>query len=225
MVDSSTAGAARRPSFICRAARPRLVDRRPRVDRPTSAATACWAAHLSGPSLSLPPGTIPFDEYVAERLPSQTWLPREPRPRRKSPLQLDSQGSLPLRQRDRGHFLAWGNAWRFVRFLAKSCSTCRLGLRCGCRSPEPLELALRALSTTATLVPLSEYPADLLWWMSTTARPKVRWSGVLHQNGSPSPAPSASDPSCPPTPGESAAAIVADRFRRAFAQGQAIVPD
>jgi hypothetical protein len=41
MVDSSTAGAARRPSFIPRAVRPRLVDRRPRVDRPLSAATAC----------------------------------------------------------------------------------------------------------------------------------------------------------------------------------------
>ena len=39
MVDSSTAGAARRPSFVSKAARPRLVDRRPRVDRPLSAAT------------------------------------------------------------------------------------------------------------------------------------------------------------------------------------------
>ena len=44
MVDSSTAGAARRPLLICRAARLRLVEHRPRVDRPTSAATACSAA-------------------------------------------------------------------------------------------------------------------------------------------------------------------------------------
>ena len=34
MLDNTTAGAARRPSFISKAARPRLVDRRPRVDRP-----------------------------------------------------------------------------------------------------------------------------------------------------------------------------------------------
>ena len=46
MVDSSTAGAARRPSLISKAARPRLVDRRPRAERPLSAATACWT---SGP--------------------------------------------------------------------------------------------------------------------------------------------------------------------------------
>jgi len=32
LVDSSTAGAARRPSFICRAARPRLDEHRPRTD-------------------------------------------------------------------------------------------------------------------------------------------------------------------------------------------------
>ena len=47
MVDSSTAGAAWRPPKFCRAARPRLVDCRPRVDRPSSAATACWTTVLA----------------------------------------------------------------------------------------------------------------------------------------------------------------------------------
>ena len=44
MLDDSTGGAARRPSFISKAARPRLRDPRRRVDRPSSAATACSTA-------------------------------------------------------------------------------------------------------------------------------------------------------------------------------------
>ena len=43
MVDSSTAGDARRPRFISRATRPRLVEHRPRVDRPSSASSG-WTA-------------------------------------------------------------------------------------------------------------------------------------------------------------------------------------
>jgi len=42
MVDSSTAGTARRPSFISKAARPRLVDRRPRIDRPLPVCSALF---------------------------------------------------------------------------------------------------------------------------------------------------------------------------------------
>jgi hypothetical protein len=44
MVDSSTAGAARRLTVWLRAAWPRLVGRRSRVDRPISAKTACSTA-------------------------------------------------------------------------------------------------------------------------------------------------------------------------------------
>ena len=53
MVDDSTAGAARRPSFTSRAARPRLRNLRRRVDRPSSASSACstTSSRLAKPSL------------------------------------------------------------------------------------------------------------------------------------------------------------------------------
>ena len=52
MVDDSTAGAARRPSFTSRAARPRLRNRRRRVDGPSSASSACstTSSRLAKPS-------------------------------------------------------------------------------------------------------------------------------------------------------------------------------
>ena len=64
-VDSSTAGAARRPLFISRAARPRLSNHRPKVERPSSAETAC---STTGPprqaSLALAAETPPQTEMI-----------------------------------------------------------------------------------------------------------------------------------------------------------------
>jgi len=61
MLDDSTAGDARRPSFTSKAARPRLRNRRRRVDRPSSASSACstTSSRLARPSLPSASETIP----------------------------------------------------------------------------------------------------------------------------------------------------------------------
>jgi len=52
MVDDSTAGAARRPPFTSKAARPRLRNRRRRTDRPSSASSACSTASVSASTIT-----------------------------------------------------------------------------------------------------------------------------------------------------------------------------